>query len=238
MDRLTERIIVIAALMLVALFSMVTVSLPSGSASALRQPEANPGYQKGAALCPPLTTINGILGSGSPDYPATSGQQTGRIVNGLGNLTCGSSNPCSLNTATGSRAFDAYTFTNTGLATACVTVNFTMTGCALNQSIQFSARLGSFDPANPCTNYLGDAGAAFAGENNRSFSFNVPAGQNFVVVVNENDPADYHTGGFALIPLYTRPTYLAINPGLKGAELDGTEYFTWNVETWTLTLAE
>jgi hypothetical protein len=189
MDRLTKRIIVIAALMLVALFSMVTVSLPSGSASALRQPEANPGYQKVAALCPPVTTINGILGSGSPDFPATSGQQTGRITNGLGNFNCGDSNPCSLNTATGSRAFDAYTFMNTGPATECVTVDFTMTGCALNQSIQFSARLGSFDPANPCTNYLGDAGAAFAGENNRSFSFNVPAGQNFVVVVNENDPA-------------------------------------------------
>jgi peptide/nickel transport system substrate-binding protein len=55
---------------------------------------------------------------------------------------------------------------------------------------------------------------------------------------NENDPADYRTGGFALIPLYTRPNYLATNPGLSGAELDGTEYFTWNVETWTLTLAE
>lgn len=140
------------------------------------------------ASCPPTTPINGTLGSGSPDYPATSSQQTGRIVNGLGNFNCGDSNPCSLNTATGSRAFDAYTFTNPGATTACVTVDFTMTGCSLAASMQFSARLGSFDPTNPCANYVGDAGAGFSGETTHSFSFNVPAGQNFVVVVSENDP--------------------------------------------------
>lgn len=52
---------------------------------------------------------------------------------------------------------------------------------------------------------------------------------------SENDPADYHTGGYNIIALYTRPDYLATNPGLSGAALDPTEYFTWNVETWTLT---
>ncbi|MCI0489867.1 MAG: HYR domain-containing protein [Blastocatellia bacterium] len=141
-----------------------------------------------SASCPPLTTINGTLGSGSPDFPAASGQQTGRILNGLGNVTCGSSNPCTLNTATGLRAFDSYTFINPGATTACVTVNFTMTGCNLGQAMQFSARLGSFDPANPCANYVGDGGAGFSGEVDGSFSFNVPAGEIFVVVVNENDP--------------------------------------------------
>ncbi|HEU4388535.1 MAG TPA: HYR domain-containing protein [Blastocatellia bacterium] len=142
-----------------------------------------------AASCPPATIIHGTLGSGSPDVTATSGQQTGRLLNGLGNITCGSSNPCTLNTATGLRTFDAYTFSNTGSTTACVTVHFTMTGCALGASMQFSTRLGSFDPANPCANYVGDGGAGFGGESDRSFSFNVPAGQDFVVVVNENDPA-------------------------------------------------
>jgi hypothetical protein len=143
----------------------------------------------GTAECPPATAINGVLGSGSADYPATTGQQTGRITNGLGNITCGSSNPCSLNTPTGARTFDAYTFLNPGASTACVTVNFVMTGCSLAASMQFSARLGSFDPANPCTNYVGDGGAGFSGEIDNTFSFNVPAGQHFVVVVNENDPA-------------------------------------------------
>src|SRR6185436_5291039 len=148
MGRLTKRIIGLATLMLVALFSLATVSLRSGSASGVRQPEANasyphPGVKQLGGACPPESTINGILGSGSKDYPATSGQQTGRLLNGLGNITCGSSNPCSLNTPDGSRTFDAYTFVNPG-ATACVTVNFTMTGCTLGASMQFSARLGSF----------------------------------------------------------------------------------------------
>jgi len=47
---------------------------------------------------------------------------------------------------------------------------------------------------------------------------------------------DYRTGGFPVIPLFTRPTYLAIAPGLEGAALDSTEYFTWNDQTWKLTL--
>ncbi|MEW6211906.1 MAG: HYR domain-containing protein [Acidobacteriota bacterium] len=141
-----------------------------------------------AAVCPPSTTINGTLGSGSQDSPATSGQQTGRILNGLGNFNCGSSNPCTLNTTTGLRTFDAYTFTNPGSSTACVTVDWTMTGCSLAQAMQFSARVGSFDPANPCANYVGDAGAGFSGEADGTFSFNVPAGQTFVVVVNTNEP--------------------------------------------------
>ena len=46
--------------------------------------------------------------------------------------------------------------------------------------------------------------------------------------------ADYRTGGYPVIPLFTRPNFLAANPNLQGAALNSTEYFTWNVETWTL----
>jgi len=52
----------------------------------------------------------------------------------------------------------------------------------------------------------------------------------------EGDPADFRTGGIPLIPLYTRPDYLATSPLLSGAKLDPTEYFTWNAETWTLAI--
>lgn len=200
MNRLTRIIIVTGAMILISLFGLA-VGLRSGSASAVGKPAPSPIIMQAAGQCPPSTTIHGTLGSGSPDYPATIGQQTGRLLNGLGNITCGSSNPCSLNTTTGSRAFDAYTFTNTGAA-ACVTVTFTMSGCSLGQSMQFSARLGSFDPANPCTNYIADGGAGFSGEfsgaNSKTFSFNVAAGQNFVVVVNENDPATAVGCGYTL----------------------------------------
>src|SRR6185503_7158885 len=141
MNRLTRIIIVTGAMILISLFGLA-IGLRSGSASAVGKPAPSPIIMQAAGQCPPSTTIHGTLGSGSPDYPATSGQQTGRLLNGLGNITCGSSNPCSLNTTTGSRAFDAYTFTNTGPA-ACVTVTFTMSGCPIGQAMQFSARLGS-----------------------------------------------------------------------------------------------
>jgi peptide/nickel transport system substrate-binding protein len=51
---------------------------------------------------------------------------------------------------------------------------------------------------------------------------------------SEGDPAKPETGGYPVIPLFTRPSYLAHTPGLQGAKLDGTEYFTWNAPTWTL----
>jgi hypothetical protein len=53
---------------------------------------------------------------------------------------------------------------------------------------------------------------------------------------SEGNPADFTTGGIPLVPLYTRPDYLATSPLLSGAALDPTAYFTWNVETWTLAL--
>ncbi|MBI5351491.1 MAG: peptide ABC transporter substrate-binding protein [Chloroflexi bacterium] len=51
---------------------------------------------------------------------------------------------------------------------------------------------------------------------------------------SEGDPAKFETGGIPVIPLYTRPNYLATSPLLSGVALDPTEYITWNVETWTL----
>ncbi len=45
---------------------------------------------------------------------------------------------------------------------------------------------------------------------------------------------DYRTGGYPLIPLFVRPNFLATSIALQGPVLDSTEYFTWNVETWTL----
>jgi peptide/nickel transport system substrate-binding protein len=49
------------------------------------------------------------------------------------------------------------------------------------------------------------------------------------------DAADYRTGGYPVIPLFTRPSYLAHVPALRGPELDPTEYFTWNAAAWVLT---
>jgi hypothetical protein len=78
------------------------------------------------------------------------------------------------------RRYDAYSFTNSGNATTCVTVNLT-SGCGVN--IFGVVYLDSFNPANLQQNYLADNGSSFAGTG--TFSFNVPAFRTFVLVVHE-----------------------------------------------------
>jgi len=80
------------------------------------------------------------------------------------------------------RHSDAYTFTNTTGADACVTVEL-----AANCNAQAVAYLNSFDPTNIANNYLGDAGSSAVGAS-VAFSCNVPAGATFIIVVNEVDP--------------------------------------------------
>ena len=53
------------------------------------------------------------------------------------------------------RHYDSYTFTNTTGATQCVTID-TNTACTGTNFIFIGAYLGSFDPANICTNWIGD----------------------------------------------------------------------------------
>src|SRR5213076_2419338 len=57
------------------------------------------------------------------------------------------------------------------------------------QSVMY---LGSFDPANVCTNYLADIGNS--PDVAKSYSGTVPAGQTFVVTVNEVTPNAVCTG--------------------------------------------
>jgi hypothetical protein len=81
---------------------------------------------------------------------------------------------------TNPRRYDSYTFTNSGSVPACVTVNVT-SGCGTN--LFYATYLGSFNPANIQQNYLADPGASFAGV--ATWSFNVPAGATFVLVIHE-----------------------------------------------------
>lgn len=77
--------------------------------------------------------------------------------------------------------YDTYTYTNSTGGQVCITVSLNATGCPL--SIFSAVYLGSFNPANPAANYLADIGSnpASAG----SYSFSVPPGASYVVVVNE-----------------------------------------------------
>jgi hypothetical protein len=77
--------------------------------------------------------------------------------------------------------YDSYTFTNTTGSTQCVTID-TNAACTGPRFIFTAAYLGSFDPNNVCTNWIGDSG--FSPNPDIAFQVNVDDGQTLVVVVS------------------------------------------------------
>jgi hypothetical protein len=140
----------------------------------------------------PATVINGTLGSNDPNFPGprSSGNQIGRLNRNGISSSCAAPKTCNLFTATGSRAFDAYTLTNNTGATACVFVQLNVTAATGNY--QSNAYLGSYDPNNICTNYLADPGLSSGGAPQMltSYSFNVPSGASVVLVVHTTNPGE------------------------------------------------
>lgn len=157
--------------------------------SLLNQTNANPGRVVWQPACPP-PVINGVLGSGSTDYPSVSGTLLGRLNrNGIGSA-CNAPKTCQLATGTGARAYDAYTFRNNGSATVCATVSLTVPQ-QVGANYQANSYLGSFDPNNICSNYLADPGVSSATLSTPIvYSHNVPAGATFVVVVQTVNPGE------------------------------------------------
>ena len=142
-------------------------------------------------LCDDIV-VNGTLGNGDPNFtgPQTSGQQTpARLFRDGIPSTCAAPKACPGPFSAGSFTFDAYTFTNESNATQCVTVQYRPNiGCNVNaHAITY---LGSFSPTNLCLNYLADVGAS----DDLDYSFEVPAGSNFVVVIAANNPGGVGNG--------------------------------------------
>src|SRR5262249_35812620 len=81
--------------------------------------------------------------------------------------------------------FDSYTFTNCSATDRCIVVNLKQTAGPTNGTF-VSAYSPSFNPSNLAVNYLADPGLSGT---NEFFSFTVPGGASFVVVVNQVDPA-------------------------------------------------
>ncbi|HEY0408242.1 MAG TPA: VCBS repeat-containing protein [Pyrinomonadaceae bacterium] len=136
------------------------------------------------------TTFTGALEAVDPD-------QTGRVFRTSVPSTCGFQKTTP-NAAGGTQSFnyDQYTFTNPNNFETCVTVDVNFTGCGASAAINATsmvAYLGSFNPANPLQNYLGDMGlstiggtsAPYQDDNTQSFSFTVPANATYVLVVYE-----------------------------------------------------
>jgi hypothetical protein len=123
---------------------------------------------------PPIT----VAGSLDPADPDTTAGRLGR--NGVTSTCAGKACPGAL--GAGGRSFDTLTFTNQGDITACVTASLTSAG---GINLIAASYLNTYDPTDTtfCNNYLGDPGGSLNGT--VSWSFNVPAGQNVVVVVME-----------------------------------------------------
>jgi hypothetical protein len=85
----------------------------------------------------------------------------------------------------GTHYYKTFTFTNTAGAPRCytVTINAALGGPADIESVAYDQ---TYDPTMLDANYLGDTGISGLGTtvDHASYSFTVPAGHNFVVVVN------------------------------------------------------
>jgi len=135
---------------------------------------------------PISTTLDVTAPPTSISYPITaSGNQTGRLnLNGVASTCAAAKANPGVNPATGSRAYDSYTFTNPLGVPVCTTVTLTQDKLS-NDFVLMTAYAGSFNPAAPSTNYLADwgNGTLYAP---MTMSFNVAANQTIVIVIVGN----------------------------------------------------
>ncbi len=143
------------------------------------------GVEQQPVVCPDIV-VNGVMGSGSPDRPGFSGVITpSRLFrDGVASTCAVPKLTCPGTSGSGSFAFDAYPFTNASGQSQCVTVAFdpNPVGSPCGINAHAVVYLGNFNPANVCQFYLADVGSSAT----QSFSFTVPVGATFFVVINAN----------------------------------------------------
>ncbi len=130
------------------------------------------------------TSVTTVLDATVPPtnaaYTATTGTQTGRLLRN--NIASSCATPKTfpgLQDSTIVRRYDSYVFTNTTGSTQCYTVKLTQPTTTL---FTLAYNNSGFIPATPGVNYAADPGGSGA---TTMYSFNVPAGQKFTVVVHE-----------------------------------------------------
>ena len=128
-----------------------------------------------ATPCPGGQTFGGAISGSDPT-------QAGRLLRDYKPSICGTAKTTPALASSSARHYDAYPFTNTSGSPICVTVRLDTACNGLNE-IYSVAYLGSFNPANPQANYLADSGTSPLPT--ATYSFNVPAGASYVVVVHE-----------------------------------------------------
>lgn len=137
-------------------------------------------------------TIDGTLGSGSPNYTGTSGDQTGRLNrNGIAS-TCAVPKVCDIFATDPGRAYDAYEFQNTSGGTSCVSATLeviTQTAC----NLQLNMYSNTYNPLDICEGYIADPG--FSSGTPPSllgpFEGDIPAGDSVIFVVHTTNPGEF-----------------------------------------------
>ncbi len=141
-------------------------------------------FSIGTCAQPPVV-VNGSLDASDP-------VQEGRLARNAVASACGPAKVCPGIFGTGNRRYDVLNFQN-GPGAACVTIKTTAPNGTATQPILPVAYLNSYIPPTVgntgtiCTNYLGDPGGSPNTVN--TFSVNVPAMANLVVVVEEANAA-------------------------------------------------
>jgi len=147
----------------------VAISGPCGTPTPT--PTASP---TATPSCTP-TVVMGSIDSSDPT-------QNDRLFRSAIPQTCPATTSCAVFGDGQQHHYDSYTFQNTTGSTQCVTVD-TNTACTGTNFIFTAAYLGSFDPNNICTNWIGDSGGS--PNPDQPFQVEVADGQTMVVVVSE-----------------------------------------------------
>jgi len=122
------------------------------------------------------------------DVGASVNQQTGTLtMDGIA-AVCGTSKTCPGSSGP-NVPYVSFPFTNDTGGDVCLTVSASST-CTGNSRLTLVGYLGSFDPSNICTNYLGDSGDQIGSGTTTEFSAVVPAGAAFVVVAAAAKPGN------------------------------------------------
>ncbi len=155
-----------------------------------------PACTDGGGQCE--TCVPNFSGRFNADMPST----TTRFVRNGVSSGCGSAKICPPVT-TGARLFyRVHLITNTGPAT-CVSAVLNDLCRASNLRLHAAAYLNTYDPANPCANYLGDTGTELTGVST-SFSFAAPENAVIAIVVSSPVAATACVTGY-LVQLHGLP---------------------------------
>lgn len=140
--------------------------------------ECSPGGGE-CSTCPGLFT-------GSLSIP--DGIQTGRLTREGFGSTCASPKDCPGLEHALARNYNVYNFTNESSSAQCVYMSIHVHDA---EQTFIAAYLGSFNPANPCDNYLADPGFSTSGTVGGSFI--IPANSAFAIAVSQVDAGSAST---------------------------------------------